>query len=73
MICRIIPLYGLIVLVYAAFGKYLGSGPLFDWESDRVKDCNNNWLANLLFVNNFVRPREMVMAFHSCLCYLKII
>ena len=47
-------------MVYAAFGKYLGSGPLFDWQSDRVRDCNTNWWANLLFINNFVKPREMV-------------
>jgi len=59
---RILPLYGVLVLVYAAFGQYLGAGPLFDWESARVRDCNNNWWASLLFINNFVKPREMVSA-----------
>ena len=57
---RILPLYAILILVYAAFGQYLGSGPLFDWQSARVRDCNNNWWANLLFINNFYKPREMV-------------
>ncbi|XP_067947839.1 O-acyltransferase like protein-like [Watersipora subatra] len=58
---RILPLYGILILVYAAFGQYLGSGPLFDWQSERVRDCNNNWWANLLFINNFYKPREMCL------------
>lgn len=57
---RIWPLYCVIILVYAAFGKYLGAGPLFDWQSERVRDCNNNALYSIFFVNNFVKPREMV-------------
>lgn len=63
--CRILPLYGVLILFYAVFGKYLGAGPLFDWQSQNIVNCQTNWWANLLFINNFVNAREMVSLFIS--------
>ncbi|XP_046423522.1 nose resistant to fluoxetine protein 6-like [Neodiprion fabricii] len=59
---RLTPLYMLVVLFNATLMPMMGSGPYWEvrvgFESD---NCAKNWWANLLYVNNYVRPEEMCM------------
>ncbi|XP_034250267.1 O-acyltransferase like protein-like [Thrips palmi] len=56
---RLVPAYAVIVAVLAVGLPSLGSGPL--WKVTVVEEarrCQKRWWANLLFVNNLVRPDE---------------
>lgn len=50
----------MIVLgIWATLYKYVGSGPFWPEVPENVF-CKTNWWANVLYINNIVRPESMV-------------
>ncbi|XP_019884639.2 nose resistant to fluoxetine protein 6-like [Camponotus floridanus] len=59
---RLTPSYAVIIFFHAWILPLLGSGPL--WKHEIVQEsteCSTNWWANLLYINNYVKPTEMCM------------
>ena len=54
--CRLLPLYGGIILITVAYQNYIGFGPFSYWFDGKyaVNPCDKNWWTNLLYINNFV-------------------
>lgn len=61
MFGRLIPLYGMMMAVYAFVLPRLSDGPL--WKHMTVKEsdnCRKNWWTNVLFINNYVNADQPV-------------
>lgn len=56
---RLTPLYMMVLAIWATLIKYLGSGPYWPEETDKM--CKTNWWTNLLYINNIVRRESMCM------------
>ena len=56
LFCRLLPLYGGIILITVAYQNYIGFGPFSYWFDGKyaVNPCDKNWWTNLLYINNFV-------------------
>lgn len=58
---RITPVYMVVVGFYATLLKRLGDGPIWDERVLReVERCQQNWWANLLYINNYVNVQGLV-------------
>lgn len=59
--CRLTPQYFLVILFYILILPHLGSGPTWESRIGFERDnCANNWWANILYINNYVDPENMV-------------
>lgn len=59
---RLTPPYMLIILVGTILYRYIGNGALQpDGDNTFMGSCRDNWWTNLLYVNNFVKTKEMCM------------
>ena len=57
-IFRVLPLYGLVLVVYIFIVPLIGSGPFWYLvDGTTTSNCASYWWTNLIFVNNFV-PAE---------------
>lgn len=59
MLYRLTPLYMIVLGIWATLYKYVGSGPFWPEVPENVF-CKTNWWANVLYINNIVRPESMV-------------
>lgn len=58
---RLTPPYAYLILFHATFLYEFGDGP--GWKNVALIErnfCRSNWWTNLLYVNNYVRPEQMV-------------
>ena len=64
---RLTPPYMLVMLVATVLWPYFSSGALFmDPKLDthpQMKWCRENWWVNMLYVNNYVKNKELVSMF----------
>ncbi|GFN98494.1 nose resistant to fluoxetine protein 6-like [Plakobranchus ocellatus] len=49
---RLTPPYMLVMMVYITLTQYFGNGPLWPQGSVEKGECESNWWANLLYINN---------------------
>lgn len=59
--CRLTPVYAFVIFYYATLLEHAGSGPL--WTTvvvPEVKDCQDNWYLNMLYLNNYIRDDHLV-------------
>ncbi|KAL0271280.1 UNVERIFIED_CONTAM: hypothetical protein PYX00_008420 [Menopon gallinae] len=64
-VMRLAPAYFFIIWYQASAASRLGSGPL--WKAmakEENRFCRENWWANVLFLSNYIKPKEMCMT-HS--------
>lgn len=47
-------------MISILLSKYFGAGPLFPVEGYEPIECRHNFWRNILYVNNFFKPEEMV-------------
>lgn len=62
---RLTPPYMLVLMMLVALLRYMGDGPNWPQGGTEFNSCSNTWWTNLLYINNFVRVKEMV---HNCQC-----
>ena len=60
LFCRLTPVYAIVIMVLATFTYHWISGPFATETLSEVERCKNNWWANLLYIQNFYKPEEMV-------------
>lgn len=57
-------MYAFVIFYYATVFNYIGKGPLWKVVAGAdSEDCKNNWWANLLYINNYVKADHMVSIF----------
>jgi peptidoglycan/LPS O-acetylase OafA/YrhL len=57
---RLIPLLAIFILLTTLI-PLLGSGPVWNQQvMSEVKNCYNNWWQNILCLQNFIDPKNMV-------------
>ncbi|RUS88829.1 hypothetical protein EGW08_003374, partial [Elysia chlorotica] len=49
---RLTPPYMLVLMVYVSLFHYTGDGPIWPQKSIEPDECEGNWWANLLYINN---------------------
>ena len=56
---RIVPLFLFVICLSWSLAKYIGDGPKW-YNADQImhRDCSEYWWTFLLFVNNFVMPKD---------------
>ncbi|XP_070194277.1 nose resistant to fluoxetine protein 6-like [Littorina saxatilis] len=59
---RLTPPYAFVMMLYIPLFPYLASGPNWPQEGTELNYCRDTWWTNLLYVNNFVKVKEMCMA-----------
>lgn len=47
-------------MISILLSKYFGAGPLFPPEGYEPAHCRQTWWRNVLYINNFFKPEEMV-------------
>lgn len=58
---RLTPLFSVCLLVAASTFRFFGHGPIWPISVDRyVGYCEQHWLSSLLYVQNYVNPKEFV-------------
>lgn len=59
---RLTPLYAMIIFFEATWQYKMGEGPLWKRISGGEKTyCRRNWWTNLLYVNNYVNPKQICL------------
>ena len=51
---RLTPLYAVVILVTSSLFVHLGSGPFWHGVAKFSDNCQKNWWANLLYINNMI-------------------
>lgn len=58
---RLLPVFGVVILLVTTFGRYIGNGPAFHTVNDQlVVNCEEYWWTGVLFVQNYVNPLKLV-------------
>ncbi|XP_017771941.1 PREDICTED: uncharacterized protein LOC108559241 [Nicrophorus vespilloides] len=61
-IARLYPILIMMIGFASTLLRHTGSGPFFNLIIDvEYKNCRNNWLLNILFINNMYKPGEMCL------------
>jgi len=58
---RLIPIYGLTILFFQHVLKLFYDGPVYYVTGVGSPNCEDNWIWNLLFINNFVNPDKQCL------------
>ncbi|XP_053379879.1 O-acyltransferase like protein-like isoform X2 [Mercenaria mercenaria] len=58
---RLTPIYMLVIMSFACFYRYLGSGPFWPSTIWAAEHCKTVWWTNLLYVNNLVENHAQCM------------
>ncbi|XP_025425324.1 nose resistant to fluoxetine protein 6-like [Sipha flava] len=59
---RLTPVYAMVIAFYCTMFIKIGTGPLWNEKvGEEVERCRESWWANLLYVNNYVKPQKLCM------------
>lgn len=59
--CRLTPVYAIVIAFYCTMFIKIGTGPLWNEKvGEEVERCHESWWANLLYINNYVKPQKLV-------------
>lgn len=61
MVYRLTPVYVIIIGFYIWIFPLIGSGPFWNLLIEDSAYCAKNWWMNLLYINNYVVPSELVI------------
>jgi hypothetical protein len=60
-LCRLTPVYALVIAFYATILPHLGSGPRWDlFVKQPGEACADNWMNNVLYINSYVHNNKHV-------------
>lgn len=58
---RLTPLLGVLILFTMSLMRFMGNGPIWPSTIDFLgKQCERHWWSTLLYVQNYVNPKDMV-------------
>lgn len=58
---RLTPAFAVVILAHATLFEYFGSGPVYPKVKEEfMEDCQVYWWSALLYIQNFVNPRDPV-------------
>jgi hypothetical protein len=70
--CRLMPVYGFMLLLDATLLLHIHDGPMWPRVAETQRYfCRNNWWANVLFINNYVTTSEPVRSLANFVSLIK--
>ncbi|XP_076440369.1 nose resistant to fluoxetine protein 6-like [Babylonia areolata] len=59
---RLTPPYAFVMMMLITLFRYFGKGPIWPQGGTEINYCEDTWWTNLLYINNFVRVKEMCIS-----------
>lgn len=60
---RVMPVFGVLILIILSILKFFGDGPQYNFVSNAalISQCEQNWWAALLHIQNYYNPIHVVL------------